>query len=93
MNRQDLNTLVGSKLLKCNVTDGYDMHSYYYSEIEQNMMRERSDLLPELYKVVFETDSKTSEILLYNAYNDWFGNEPIRIEIQLDGSVVSEFYI
>lgn len=93
LSREDLNTFVGSRVLKCYVTDGYDLHSYYYSKIEQNMSRDRSKLLPELYKVVFETDSKVFDILLYNAYNEWFGNEPIQIELVFDGSAVSAFYI
>lgn len=89
----DLNTFIGSRVLKCYVTDGYDLHSYYYSEIEQKLNRDRSKLLPELYKAVFETDGRPLEILLYNAYNDWFENTAVRIEIIFDRSVVSAFCI
>lgn len=89
----DLSTFVGSRVSRCYITDGYSLYSYYYSVIEQKLKRDRSELFPELYKVVFETDGQPLEILLYNAYNDWFGNEAIRIEIIFDGSVFSDFCI
>lgn len=91
--KEDMNTYVGNKALKCYVTDGYDLHSYYYHEIEQKLKSDRSEILPELHKVVIETDCNTCEILLYNAYNDWFGNEPIHIEINLDNNTVVDFSI
>ena len=91
--KEDMNTYVGNKALKCYVTDGYDLHSYYYHEIEQKLKSDRSEILPELYKIVIETDCNTFEILLYNAYNDWFGDEPIHIEINLDNNTVVDFSI
>lgn len=52
--KEDMNTYVGNKALKCYVTDGYDLHSYYYHEIEQKLKSDRSEILPELHKVVIE---------------------------------------